>query len=276
MSHKSQESENANLKHWIHEVIFEADTRIGKIFDIWLLVFIVLSVLAVILESVEEFDLKFHYLFFIAEWFFTIIFTIEYGLRIYSVRKPWKYMTSFYGIVDLLALLPTYLSIIFTGSHYFLVVRAMRLLRIARIFKLGRYLNETQILMQALRASRPKITVFIGAVLTVVIFIGAVMYLVESGQGSGFTSIPRSIYWSIVTITTVGYGDIAPVTTLGQFLAAALMIVGYGVLAVPTGIVSVELANASVYNNTQACENCGAEGHADDAIFCKYCGDQLN
>ena len=267
---------DTELKLKIHEIIFEADTPMGKYFDVGLLIFIVLSVLAVILESVQELDYKYHTLFFFAEWLFTILFTIEYGLRIYCVRRPWRYIRSFYGIVDLLAILPTYLSVVLAGSQYLLTVRALRLLRIFRVFKLGRYLKETRILMIALRSSRPKIIVFLGTVLTVVIFIGSVMYLIEGDSDSGFTSIPRSIYWAIVTITTVGYGDIAPVTTLGQFLAATLMILGYGVIAVPTGIVSVELAQASRQQHfTRSCKSCSKEGHDVDAEYCKYCGDEL-
>jgi len=267
------------LRERIHEVIFEADTRWGKVFDVGLLVAILLSVAVVTLESVDALQAQYGELFFGLEWFFTILFTIEYLLRIYSVKQSWRYVFSFYGIIDLLSILPTYLSLIFVGTQYFVTIRALRLLRVFRIFKLANYLTESYVLVQALRASRIKISVFLGTVLTVVVFVGSAMYVVEGGANSGFTSIPRSIYWAIVTITTVGYGDIAPATPLGQFLSAVLMIMGYGVIAVPTGIVSIELANAheKVHRklNTTTCPNCARGGHDDDASFCKHCGEAL-
>lgn len=263
----------------LHEIIFEADTPAGKLFDILLLVFILYSIAVVMLETVREIDIKYHNVFFYSEWGLTILFSVEYFLRILSVKKPLKYMTSFYGVVDLLAILPTYLSLIVAGSQYFLTIRALRLLRVFRIFKLGRFLIESKVLLEALRASKPKIIIFLGTVFTIVIIIGSGMYLIEGSQDSGFTSIPRSMYWAIVTLTTVGYGDIIPVTTLGQFLSAILMITGYAIIAVPTGIISVEIAQA--HNkmkkgiSTQACQTCGKEGHEPDAVYCKFCGARI-
>ena len=266
------------LKERIHEIIFEADTPIGKTFDIMLLIFISASVLAVMLESVDFIQIRFRQGFFILEWIFTIFFTIEYILRLYCVYRPWKYATSFFGIIDLLAIIPTYLSLIFIGSHYFLVIRALRLLRIFRIFKLGHFMKEGYIIMIALKQSRAKITVFLTFVILIVVLIGSIMYLVEGGSNDTFSSIPRSIYWAIVTLTTVGYGDITPQTDFGQFLSAFVMIMGYAILAVPTGIVSAELIRGAKQeqHNTQACRYCGHEGHDDDATYCKYCGEILN
>ena len=265
------------VKERLHEIIFEADTPAGKIFDVALLIAISASVLLVMLESVGSIQVRFSREFYVVEWLFTIFFTIEYLLRLYSVYRPWKYATSFFGVIDLLAIIPTYLSVFIIGSHYFLVIRALRLLRVFRIFKLGHFLVEGSLIIRALRASRAKITVFLTFVLLLVIIIGSVMYLVEGGFNPSFSSIPRSIYWAIVTLTTVGYGDITPVTNLGQFLSAAVMILGYGILAVPTGIVSAEFSReGQAPTNTQACRYCGREGHDDDAVHCKYCGEKLN
>jgi len=264
-------------KEIIHEIIFEADTPSGKFFDISLMIMIFASVLVVMLESVGELQAKYHQIFKILEWIFTIFFTIEYGLRLYCVYNPLKYAKSFYGIVDLLSILPTYLSLLITGTHTLMIIRALRLFRIFRIFKLAHFLKEGHLIVQALKASRAKITVFLVFILLIVMIMGSFMYLIESEANSGFTSIPRSIYWAIVTLTTVGYGDIAPQTPIGQFVAAAIMIMGYVVIAVPTGIVSSELLNQKeLQHNTQACRYCGEEGHDDDALFCKYCGEQLN
>lgn len=266
---------DGTLRSKVHAIIFEAETPTGKIFDVLLLILILVSVLAVMLETVKEFDVKYHDLFLTIEWVVTILFTLEYGLRIYSVKKPSKYIFSFYGLVDLLAILPTYISLIFAGSQYLLTIRALRLLRIFRVFKLARYLVEGRVLIRALMASRPKIIVFLTTVFSIVIFIGSIMYLVEGEANEGFTSIPRSVYWAIVTITTVGYGDITPVTTLGQMLSAMLMVLGYAIIAVPTGIVSVEIAAASrqlKQVNTEACPSCGKDGHDVDAKHCKFCG----
>ena len=261
----------------IHEIIFEADTREGKLFDIVLLVLILISVIMVMLESIDHFNQQYHVLFRTIEWVVTILFTIEYALRIYSLVRPWKYITSFYGIIDLLAIIPTYLSLILVGSQYLVTIRALRLLRIFRILKLGRMLRESNILLLALRKSRSKVFIFFVAVLTIVVFVGSLMYVVEGSYNPGYSSIPRSIYWAIVTITTVGYGDITPVTTLGQVLSAMLMITGYAIIAVPTGIVTMEMTRAQKYLqvSTQACMACSREGHDPDAEFCKHCGAKL-
>lgn len=259
----------------LHEIIFEADTPTGKFFDLLLLSFITLSVIVVMLESVSGIEQHFGAYLRVAEWFFTIVFTIEYLLRLLCVAKPRKYACSFFGIVDLLAILPTYLSLLIAGSQYFLVIRTVRLLRVFRVLKLGRYLGAADVLIAGLRASSYKITVFLGSIFSIVIIIGAVMYLVE-GSANGFTSIPRSMYWAIVTLTTVGYGDITPQTTAGQFLSAVLMIVGYSIIAVPAGIVSSELTKVKDMRfSTQACQACGRTGHDVDASYCKVCGGPL-
>lgn len=265
-------------KEKIHEIIFEADTPMGKAFDVILMVAIIASVIVVMLETVQDLHVNYRQIFIILEWGFTIFFTIEYSLRLYCVYRPMKYATSFYGIVDLLSILPTYLSFFFAGFHSLMIIRALRLMRIFRIFKLGHFMNEGAVLVEAMKASRVKITVFLIFISVLVTIIGAIMYLVEGGEpDSNFTSIPKSIYWAIVTLTTVGYGDIAPVTHLGQFLAAAVMILGYAVIAVPTGIVTNELMREiKGSNNTQACRYCAKEGHDDDAKHCKYCGEILN
>lgn len=266
----------SKLRSYIHEVIFEAETPEGKAFDVGLLILILLSVLVVSLESIQSLNEQFGRWFNYIEWGLTAIFTLEYLLRIYSVRRPWGYILSFYGLVDLLSILPTFLSLLVTGSEFLIVIRALRLLRVFRIFKLGNYLAQSQILLTALRASRVKIVVFLGAVLASVIIIGSMMYLVEGNTNPTFSNIPVSIYWAVVTITTVGYGDIAPVTPLGQFLSAVLMILGYGIIAVPTGIVSVELAQAEAQSHTtRTCEHCAGTGHDWDAKYCKHCGELM-
>jgi len=259
----------------LHEIIFEADTPAGKWFDVLLILAILISVVMVMLDSVAKIRNAYGPVLLAGEWFFTILFTIEYVLRLLSVGRPRAYATSFFGIVDLLAILPTYLSIIIPGAQYLLVIRILRVLRIFRIFKLVQYLGEARLLAQALRASRRKITVFLFVVLTLVTIFGSLIYLIEDPK-DGFTSIPRSIYWSIVTLTTVGYGDIFPKTNLGQLLSAVIMIIGYAIIAVPTGIVTVELSHAfSRKISTQACPECSAEGHDGDARFCKFCGSRL-
>ncbi|WP_221032351.1 ion transporter [Actomonas aquatica] len=259
----------------MHELIFEADTPSGRIFDLAILVAIGLSVLAVCLESVRSVREAYGAELRVLEWGLTIAFTVEYVARLIAVKRPWMYARSFYGVVDLLAILPTYLSLFVVGTQSLLVVRALRLLRIFRILKLTHYVGEARMLKAALAASSRKITVFLGAVLTCVLIAGALMYLIE-GEEHGFTSIPRSIYWAIVTMTTVGYGDIAPQTVVGQFVASVVMILGYGVIAVPTGIVTVAMNDAfKKSTNTQACPACGASSHADDANYCKYCGEKL-
>ena len=259
----------------MHEVIFEADTPAGKAFDVALLLAITLSVLAVSLESVTGIRSRYGGALRAVEWFFTILFTIEYLLRLASVRRPSRYALSFFGIVDLLSIVPTYLSFFIVGSQSLLVIRALRLLRIFRVLKLVHFLGEARMLHAAIRAASRKIVVFVGTVLTAVLIVGAAMYLIE-GEQNGFTSIPQSVYWAIVTMTTVGYGDVAPQTIAGKFLASVVMILGYGVIAVPTGIVSVEVA-ASLRDatRTQVCPSCAAEGHANDAEYCMYCGSRL-
>jgi len=259
----------------IYEVIFEADTPSGKLFDVLLIVAILLSVTVVFLESIEVLKNDYGQIFFALEWGFTILFTIEYFLRIISVNKPLRYIFSFYGIIDFLSIAPTYLSLIIVGSQYLLAIRILRLLRVFRVFKLTHLLTQSNILVGALKASRAKIAVFLFAVLTSVVVIGAIIYVVE-GPENGFTSIPVSMYWAIVTLTTVGYGDISPQTPLGQFIASIVMILGYAIIAVPTGIVSVEIANAAKKQiTTQVCPNCLSEGHDKDATHCKYCGSKL-
>jgi voltage-gated potassium channel len=271
--------EKQTLPSWrskMHEVIFEADTQAGKWFDILLIVSILLSVISVMLDSVGSMREIYGWWFYRIEWFFTILFSIEYILRLISVGRPLAYATSFYGIVDLLAVIPTYLSLIIPGTQYLLVIRILRILRIFRVLKLVQYISEARLLRQALRDSRRKITVFLFTVLTMVVIFGSLMYLIE-GPVNGFTSIPRGIYWAIVTLTTVGYGDISPQTSLGQFLAALIMILGYSIIAVPTGIVTVAFAKAEskAQFKTQVCPQCSAEGHDSDAKYCKYCGAQL-
>jgi voltage-gated potassium channel len=268
-------------KEKLHEIIFEADTPAGKAFDVALMVLIVLSVLVVLLESIKAQAAKYEQLFHALEWMFTICFTIEYLLRLYCVYKPKKYALSFFGIVDLLSIIPTYLSLLIAGTQYLAVIRALRLLRVFRIFKLVKFLNEGNIIVRALLKSRAKIAVFMLFILLLVTILGSVMYLAEADYNEQFDSIPRSIYWAIVTLTTVGYGDISPVTTIGQFLASFIMLLGYAVLAVPTGIVSAEIirgdmAHLRISTNTQACRYCSKEGHDDDATNCKYCGEILN
>lgn len=258
----------------LYEVIFEADTAAGKFFDIILLWAILLSVIAVMLNSVVDIEQNYGSILKIIEWFFTILFTIEYIFRIICVPRKWRYIRSFFGIVDFVAIIPTYIGIFVGGIHILIVVRILRLLRIFRVFKLARYLKEGKVMLRALRASRPKIIVFLVTVLTVVTIIGAIMYLVE-GDANGFTSIPRSIYWAIVTMTTVGYGDISPKTPLGQFLATIVMILGYAIIAVPTGMISFDVLKASQKISERICPQCGVTGHDADAKYCKYCGANL-
>ena len=260
----------------LHEIVFEADTTEGKVFDLAVLVCIVASVAAVVLESVTSVRRQYGVELRMLEWVFTVLFTIEYVLRLAAVKRPLRYALSFFGLVDLVSVLPSYLSLFVAGSQTLLVVRALRLLRIFRVLKLGSFLGEAQVLMHALRASRAKITVFLGTVLILTLLMGSLLYLVE-GPEHGFSSIPRGVYWAIVTMTTVGYGDLSPKTDLGQAIAACVMIMGYGILAVPTGIVSVELAAATRAKQwtTQACPNCSQGGHDPDAKHCKYCGAQL-
>ena len=273
-----------NLKSKLHTIIYEADTPMGKLFDVVLLILILVSVILVMLESVASIDTHYHDFLYFGEWVITIFFTIEYILRIITVKKASNYIFSFYGIIDFLSTIPLYLSFILAGSNALLAVRALRLLRVFRILKITRYMGEANKLNKALRDSKPKIFVFLFAVLILSIIAGTIMYLVE-GEQSGFVSIPVSVYWCIVTLTTVGFGDIAPVTPLGQFIAAIIMIMGYGIIAVPTGIVSAEYASKKTHTvddpeyihvNTQSCQNCNENNHHDNAEFCHKCGSTLH
>lgn len=259
----------------LYHIIFEADTPAGRAFDVALLCVIVLSVALVSLESVAEIHAAYGSTLIALEWTLTGLFTGEYVLRILCVARPARYLRSFYGLVDLAALLPSYLALVIPGAHSLLVIRTLRLLRVFRIFKLVHFSREARALRRALRASRSKIMVFLLVVSTLIVISGAVMYLVEGHSESGFTSIPRAMYWAVVTMTTVGYGDIAPVTPVGQSFAAMLMISGYAIIAVPTGIVSAELVRAPPTVDVLACERCEAEGHAVDARFCRRCGHAL-
>ncbi len=259
----------------LHEVIFEADTPAGKWFDIILICSILCSVAVVMLESIASIRQAHGELLRALEWIFTVLFSIEYVLRLICVGKPVRYATSFFGLVDLCAIVPTYLSRLVPGGQYLMAIRLLRVLRIFRVLKLVQYLAEAGILIQALRAGRRKITVFLFTVLTLVVVLGSLMYIIED-ESDGFTSIPRSIYWAIVTLTTVGYGDISPQTALGQMLAALIMILGYSIIAVPTGIMGLEIARAAERPiSTQVCPECSAEGHDADAKHCKRCGAKL-
>lgn len=273
---KAQKTKKLSVKERLHEIIFEADTPMGKLFDVVLLVAILLSVLAVILETVAEIRKNYEALLNVLEWTFTVIFSLEYILRIWLVKKPWKYIFSFMGMVDLLSTIPTYISLFIAGPQYLLVIRTVRLLRVFRVLKLTRYLSEANALKNALRQSAAKITVFIGGVIVLVLILGSLMFIIE-GPENGFTSIPASMYWTIVTITTVGYGDITPATTLGQTIASIVMLLGYGIIAVPTGIVTAEMAFSKKNQkiSTQSCMSCAQEGHDPDAKHCKFCGEEL-
>ncbi len=271
---KTFDKKGLSFREKWHEIIFGHHTKEGKAFDVILLWAILLSILAVILESVSEIRVKYGSILTTLEWIFTILFTIEYVLRIFISKKPLKYIFSFFGIVDLLSTIPTYLAMFFVGPQYLATIRIFRLLRVFRILKLTRYMGESRSLGQALLASRAKITIFMGVILSITVLIGTVMYIVE-GQypETEFTSIPRSIYWAVVTITTVGYGDIAPQTAFGQFLSAVLMILGYAIIAVPTGIVTTEMAKQQ--QSKRSCTRCGQKNNTPDARFCKICGERL-
>ena len=261
----------------LFEVIFEADTPAGKLFDVLLIISILASVAVVMLDSVSSIREKWGSVLKAAEWCFTILFTIEYLLRLICAGRARRYAKSFFGIVDLLAIVPTYLDLILPGSSYLLVIRLLRVLRIFRILHLSRFVGEANVLMSALAASKRKILVFFFAVLTMVVILGSLMYVIEGpNPESGFTSIPKSVYWAIVTLTTVGYGDISPQTGIGQMLAAMVMILGYSIIAVPTGIVTAELTQGNRKEITaQVCPECTREGHDKDAKHCKHCGAQL-
>ncbi len=253
-------------------IIFGAETKWGKFFDVLLIVAISLSVLVVMLDSIAAYRLQFGEIFKTAEWVFTILFTIEYVIRVIAVKEPRKYIFSFFGIIDFLAIIPTYISILLPGTEYLLAIRVLRILRVFRVLKLVKYLDEAEYISNALIASRRKITVFLFAVIMLAIFAGSLLYVIE-GQENGFTSIPTSIYWAIVTLSTVGFGDITPVTTLGKFIAATIMVLGYGIIAVPTGIVSYEMAR--VKTAPRQCPRCKFDDHDQDAVYCKKCGEAL-
>lgn len=274
MNPKIGEIPEADWRRRLHEVIFEADTRAGRIFDLVLLWLIIASVVVVILESVKSLGEEYGEAFYYIEWIFTILFTLEYILRLMSVRRPLNYALSFFGVIDLLAILPGYLSLFVPGTHYLLTIRILRLLRIFRILKLTEYITEARVITSALQASRRKISVFMLAIVAIVTVVGSLMYVVE-GEENGFTDIPTSIYWAIVTLTTVGYGDLSPKTPLGKTLASIVMILGYAIIAVPTGIVTAELTRANRKYSTQVCPECHSQDHDADAVFCKYCGAHL-
>lgn len=275
MSELPQAEESRKERLW--RVIFLSDTRAGRVFDIVLLWLIAASVLVVMLESVESLRRDHRGLFRAAEWVFTILFTIEYAVRVAVVRRKRRYIFSFFGVVDLLAILPTYIALLFTGTQYLMVIRILRLLRMFRVLKMARHFGQANVLMNALRSSRPKIAVFLFAVLTLVTIESTIMYLIEGANNPGFSSIPQSIYWGIVTITTVGYGDVAPLTVAGKVLASVIMLTGFAIIAVPTGIVTAELGRRMepVPMDDRECEQCGWKGHDRAANYCKHCGHKL-
>jgi len=272
-----QPTYKTNWKTKLHNIIYEADTPAGRWFDIVLIIVILFSIVLVMLESVVSIDVKYHFFLNIAEWIITILFTMEYFARILIIKKPTKYIFSFYGIIDFLATIPKYLSLIFVGTQALIALRALRLLRVFRILKLARYLGASNTLSSALKASKTKIAVFLLSIFILTIILGTIMYLIE-GPENGFTSIPYSMYWAIVTLTTVGYGDISPHTPLGQFIASIVMVLGYGIIAVPTGIITSEMAkqDVKIHTNTQSCPHCLADKHQDNAEYCHKCGEKLN
>jgi voltage-gated potassium channel len=272
--HIAPDSEN-RLRRRLREIVFDADDPAGKAFDVALIVAILASVAAVAIDSVEDYRLRWGEWLVKIEWAFTIVFSVEYVLRLWTVREPLRYASSFYGVVDFVSVAPTYLGLLFPGGRFLLVVRLLRVLRVFRVLKFVQLLGELNYLVAALRASRKKIFVFVFAVFTLVVVLGSLMYMIE-GAENGFTSIPKSAYWAIVTLTTVGYGDISPQTPLGQTLASIIMILGYGIIAVPTGIVTVEMQSVSRKRDAaRKCPGCGAEGHDHDARHCKRCGAKL-
>jgi len=269
-------SKSMSWKNTLHEVIFEADTRAGKLFDIVLLILILGSVATVMLESVNPIRIEHGQTLNIIEWVLTILFSIEYITRIISIKKPFKYIFSFYGLIDLLSILPTYLGLFITGASSMAAIRSIRLLRVFRILKLARYLKEAAAFKSILIAMRPKIIVFLVAIFSIVTIMGTVIYMIEDPK-DGFTSIPRCVYWAVVTLTTVGYGDIAPQTVLGQVFASFIMVMGYSIIVIPTVFVvtSSMLSSRETTLNTKSCPSCSQEGHDNNAEFCKYCGDSL-
>lgn len=273
MANEFEPKSNSKWKKNLFHIIYEADTLSGKLFDVVLLVAIFLSVMVVILESVQELKSDYALIFKYAEWSFTIFFSIEYVLRILIVKHPKKYIGSFFGVIDLISILPSVIGFFFVGAQSFMIIRGFRLLRIFRIFKLTKFLGEASQLSTALKASRNKITIFIGTVIIIVAVLGAIMYIIEPDE-SGFTNIPKGIYWAVVTLTTVGYGDIAPITPLGQIIASFVMILGYGIIAVPTGIVTAEISKQREIPSQISCERCGVYGHLKHARYCHTCGNK--
>ena len=275
----AKDHQSQSLRDRVWRIIFLSDTRSGKAFDVALLWLIGVSVLVVMLESVEALDSRHHDLFRLTEWIFTILFTIEYAVRIWVVRKKRTYIFSFFWIVDLLSIIPTYLTLLNFGVHYLVVVRILRLLRIFRVLKMARYLGEANLLINALRSSLPKVTVFLFCVFAVTAILGTLMYLVEGilGKNEGFSNVPQSVYWAIVTISTVGYGDVTPITVVGKMIATVIMLTGFGIIAVPTGIVIGELnmSMRKIQPDNRVCGECGHRGHDPKAGFCKMCGNGL-
>ena len=264
------------LRDRLRIIIFEADTAAGRRFDVALIALILLSVLTVMLDSVPQIHAKYGQWLYVAEWTFTLLFTVEYLTRLWCIEHSWNYAKSFYGLVDLLSVLPTYISLWLPGAQFFLAIRILRVLRVFRVLRMVRYVGEAELIAQALAASRRKIIVFIASVLALMVIFGSLMYLVEGSSNPAFASIPHSIYWAVTTMTTVGYGDITPTTPLGQSLASLIMIMGYGIIAVPTGIVTLELNEANRRQaNTRTCADCAAEGHAREASYCWRCGAAL-
>lgn len=258
----------------LHSIIFLADTRAGRSFDVVLIAVIIASVAVVLAES-SAVTANLVWALRLAEWVFTVVFLLEYVLRLIAVRDPRRYVTSFFGIIDLLAVLPAFLALVLPGTHYLAVLRLLRVLRVFRVLKLVPYMAEAQVILGALRASRRKITVFLFSVLIIAVILGSLIYVIEGGA-NGFTSIPQSMYWAIVTLTTVGYGDVTPRTGLGQSIAAVIMIMGYGIIAVPTGLVTAEVVSETLHARTRRrCSACGRTGHEQDAVFCRHCGERL-
>lgn len=266
------------IKHSLYKIIYQANTPAGKLFDLVLIVSILVSVLAIILDSVAEINQHYGKLFFLIDWFFTFLFSLEYLLRIFCIHKPWKYIFSFFGLIDLMSIVPSYASLLFPGSHYLQVIRILRVLRIFRVLKLAQYTHQSRQLLNALSASKPKIAIFLFAISTLLVIFGATMYILE-GPENGFTNIPVSIYWAVVTLTTVGFGDITPKTDIGRAISAVVMIIGYAIIAVPTGIITTEMTKGMTGQSTETdgrnCPRCRKTGHRSEANYCDRCGTLL-